>query len=111
MVTASGAIEGSAVISRFLADYRTGSNGQPNRATHYNDLDTVDMAQIFGAYRRGVGGLTCFSDEDGDGAHNCGFPNIRGFQKAPNLGDEAQQAHAYFDFFQRYFEYYRRQGK
>jgi RHS repeat-associated protein len=111
METPLGAIEGSAAVSRFLADYRTGSNGQPNKATHFNDLDTVDMAQIFGAYRRGVGGLTCFNDPDHDGSHACGFPFIRLFQDAPNLGDEARQAYPYFEFFQRYFEYYPRQGE
>jgi hypothetical protein len=109
--TPLGAIEGSAVLSRFLADYRTGSNGVPNKATHFNDLDTVDMAQIFGGYRAGVGGLTCFNDPDHDGSHGCGFPFITLFQDSPNLGDEARQAYPYFEFFQRYFEYYRRQGE
>jgi hypothetical protein len=105
METPAGAIEGSAVMSRFLADYRTGSNGQPNNATHYNDLNTLDMAQIFGAYRNGVGGLTCFT-KSSDGQYYCGFSSISDFQDKPSLGAQAQQGYAYFEFFTRYFEYF-----
>jgi len=107
METPSGAIEGSAVMSRFFADYRTGSNGLPNKATHFNDLDTLDMAQIFGAYRNGLGGLTCFRDDNGDGVLDCGFQDIKDFQRTDNLGPQAQQGYAYFELFTRYFEYFR----
>lgn len=111
LLTPTGAIEGASAVARFLADYRTGSNGQPKKTTHYNDLNAVDMAQIFGAYRAGVGGLTCSRDDNKDGNLDCGFQSIRIFQNTDNLGDEAQQAKSYFVFFQRYFEYYQLQGK
>lgn len=105
MITPSGAIEGTAVMSRFLADYRTGSNGQPNKSTHYNDMNSLDMAQIFGAYRNGVGGLTCFT-RSSDGSFLCGFTSIDDFQIKQSLGPQAQQAYPYFELFSRYFEYY-----
>jgi hypothetical protein len=111
VLTPTGSIESASALTRLLADYRTGSNSQPKKTTHYNDLNFVDMAQIFGAYRAGVGGLTCFNDDDEDGSHDCGFPNITRFQIAPNLGDEAQQAYPYFGFFERYFEYYQRKNE
>ena len=107
VMTPTGSIESAGAVARYLADYRTGSGGQPKKATHYNDMNFVDMAQIFGAYRAGVGGLTCFNDPDRDGLHNCGFLDIKDFQRSNNLGNEARQAYSYFGFFQRYFEYYR----
>jgi len=106
-----GSIESASALARLLADYRTGSGGQPKKTTHYNDLNFVDMAQIFGAYRNGVGGLTCWRDDNNDGVRDCGFQDIVDFQDAPNLGDQAQQAYPYFEFFQRYFEYYRRKNE
>jgi RHS repeat-associated protein len=112
LLTSSGSIEGASALTRLLADYRTGSGGQPNKTTHYNDLSFVDMAQIFGAYRAGVAGLTCpYVDNDNDGYYDCGFQSIDNFQIQPGLGDEARQAYPYFEFFQRYFEYYHRQGE
>ena len=91
------------VIARFLADYRTGTGGKPKQTTHYADLSPLDMAQIFGAYRKGIGGLTCFKDPDGDGLHDCGFENTQYFQIKPTLGGEAQQAFPYFEYFADFF--------
>jgi RHS repeat-associated protein len=104
VLTSEGAIEGASVMARYLADYRTGSNGLPKTTTHFGDLTTSDMAQIFGAYRAGVGGLTCFQDVDGDGVLDCGFPNAARFQELDILGPQASQALPYFEYFQTHFQ-------
>jgi RHS repeat-associated protein len=103
VLTDSGAIEGVSIIARFLADYRTGTGGKPNKTSHYTDLTPTDMAQIFGAYRNGVGGLTCFNDPDGDGDHACGFTRVFDFQRKATLGDQARQAYPYFTYFADFF--------
>lgn len=113
METSSGAIEGSAVMSRFFADYRTGSNSLPNKAQHFNDLDTLDMALIFVAYRAGIGGLTCFTDVDSDGDYECGYGDVDAFQKETSIAlrHNGQQSLPYFEFFRRYFEYFHLKGE
>ena len=113
MESASGAIQGSAVMSRFFADYRMGSGGQPNKTTHFNDLNTLDMALIFVAYRAGIGGLTCFTDDDGDGEYECGYGDVGEFQKETSIAlrYNGQQSLPYFEFFRRYFEYFRLKGE
>jgi RHS repeat-associated protein len=111
VLTPTGSIESASALTRLLADYRTGSNSQPKKTTHYNDLTFMDMSQIFGAYRAGIGGSTCFRDDNKDGTYDCGFQDVRFFQDMDNLGPQAQQAYPYFGFFQRYFEYYLQQDK
>jgi RHS repeat-associated protein len=96
LLTPSGAVEGTAIVARFLADYRTGTGGQPNKTTHFSDLTTNDMAHIFAAYRTGIGGLTCFNS-------SCGYLDIKFFQTTARLGYEATQALPYFEYFNRYF--------
>lgn len=103
LIGGSGTIEAVSVIGRYLADYRKGTDGQPLKTTHYTDLTPTDMAQIFGAYRNGAGGLNCFTDADGDGDYDCGFRTIRQFQTKLELGDQARQAFPYFVYFQEYF--------
>ncbi len=91
-----GTIEAVSVMARFLADYRTGTGGQPKKTTHYTDLTPIDMGHIFGAYRQGVKDLTCFG--------NCGgYQSIRDFQSVNVLGPDGTQSLVYFETFTEYF--------
>ncbi len=100
VLTPPGAIEGAAATSRFLADYRTGTGGQPNKTTHFGGLAPNDMALIYGAYRAGVGGLTCFASDP----NGCGYLNVAVFQNPDQpLGPEATQSLPYFVYFSEYF--------
>jgi hypothetical protein len=77
-----------------LADYRTG-----NKAPHWGDeLTLLDMAQIWGAWRSGIYGVTCFR-----GPSQCGFRDLDQFQKKIDLGPQAKLGYPYFAFFSRYF--------
>lgn len=64
LLTDRGAIEGTTMFGRALADVRTGVN-----APHGSDLTLDDMAMVFVGYRFGVGG---FTDLPGSYA----FPNV-----------------------------------
>jgi hypothetical protein len=92
LLTDEGSIEFTTRMSRMLADYRTGT-----QAPHYSDLNLIDMAQIWGAWRAGIGDVTCPPER------GCGFANLKAFQDKPNLGKQAQLGYPYFEYFRRYF--------
>jgi RHS repeat-associated protein len=101
LLSTPGAIEGTAMFGRALADGRTGINALHDR----EDLSLDDMGIIFVGYRYGVGGYTNVPDPKQV------FPNISAFQ-ATSPGDLTDRprrsfdiARPYFDAFQFYFEY------
>lgn len=89
--TDSGAIEFTARAGRLLADKRKGTT-----APHLSDLSLIDMAQIWGAWRNGIGGETCFQE-------SCGFVNLKAFQEKNDLGPQAQLAYPFFKYFREFF--------
>lgn len=91
LLTNEGTIEFTARFARYLADLRTGST-----SPHTNDLTLVDMAQIWGAWRNGISGETCF-------ANACGFANLAEFQTKSNLGPQAQLGYSIFEYFRDFF--------
>jgi hypothetical protein len=86
LLTDQGTIEFTARMARYLADIRTG-----HKNSHYTDLDLVDMAQMWGAWRNGIGGVTCEG--------NCGFNNVKDFQDKQSLGPQAELGYPFFSYF------------
>lgn len=92
LLTNEGTIEFTARMARFLTDKRTGDTNP-----HLSDLDLIDMAQIWGAWRNGIGGVTCEGE--------CGFRDLEQFQIKQELGKQAELGYPYFVYFQNYFRY------
>ena len=94
LLTDEGTIDFTARMARMLADARTGSMGGNMSA-----LATNDMAAIWGAWRAGINGLTCFAGPDG-----CGYGSLTAFQnRRAALGRQSQLGRPFFTFFQNQF--------
>lgn len=80
-------------MARYLADLRKGYT-----SSHTADLTLIDMAQMWGAYRAGIYGVTCSKSQSA-----CGFDGLSTFQRKQELGSQARLGYPFFEFFQNYY--------
>jgi hypothetical protein len=91
LLTSEGTIDFTARMARMLADLRTGRPGAY--------LSENDMGAIWGAWRAGINGVTCFA-----GAQGCGYADLETFQiRRASLGPQSQLGRPFFAYFHQYF--------
>jgi len=91
LLTSEDTIDFTARMACMLADLRTGRSGAY--------LSEKDMGAIWGAWRAGINGRTCFA-----GAQGCGYADLETFQiRGASLGPQSQLGRPFFTYFHQYF--------